>query len=277
MAKITKALVPMLLVLLLLGIGCAKKPPVITGISPSSGPSGGGTAVKLTGEKFKEGATIEISGKLINNISIDPEGTWVTFVTPGGPAGPQQIVAKNLKAKEASAPVTFTYEGLKVVNTTPTDGEQIPWYPRLSVASVKLSQPVEAGSVSLSIGDAAGEVTYDAATQTATFTSSEPLKTGVGHTVTVSGAKDMAGNVMADYTFSFNIEEAVRVDWYTVQEGDTLPIIAAKPEVYEDESKWKMIFEANQDEFMSEDGKHGNDAILDYRNLVPGSELYIPR
>ena len=67
------------------------------------------------------------------------------------------------------------------------------------------------------------------------------------------------------------------MQWYTVQEGDTLPIIAAKPEVYEDEGKWKMIYSANQDEFVTGDGKHGNDAIMDYKNLKPGMELYIPR
>jgi len=87
----------------------------------------------------------------------------------------------------------------------------------------------------------------------------------------------MAGNVMTDYTFGFSIEEAVKVDWYTVQEGDTLPIIAAKPEVYDDDTKWELILAANQDEFVSEDGNYGNDVILDHRNLIPGMVLYIPR
>ena len=87
----------------------------------------------------------------------------------------------------------------------------------------------------------------------------------------------MAGNTMDAYSFGFSTEEAVRVDWYTVQEGDTLPIVAARPDVYEDETKWKLILEANQDEFVSEDGKHGNDIILDRKNLIPGMVLYIPR
>jgi nucleoid-associated protein YgaU len=277
MTKATKALVPILLSLLLLVIGCAKKPPTITNISPNSGPSGGGTKITITGENFKEGATLTIAGKPVKDISIDPEGTRVTATTPGGPPGSQQVIAKNLKAKEDSAPATFTYDGLKVVSTEPADGAQVPWYPRLTQASATLSQPIEAGSASISIGGVTGEVSYDASTRTATFIASEPLPTGASHSVTVSGAKDAAGNVMSDYTFGFSIEEAVQVDWYTVQEGDTLPIIAAKPEVYEDEVKWKLILEANQDEFVSEDGKHGNDIILDRKNLIPGMVLYIPR
>lgn len=277
MAKVVKALVPILLSVLLLAIGCAKKPPTITSVSPSSGPSGGGTSITITGENFKEGAQVTIAGKPVKNMSIDPEGKRVTATTPGGPPGRQNVVATNLKAKEPSTPASFTYEELKVVSTVPADGSQEPWYPRITQASAKLSQPVQTGSASISISGVTGEVSYDESTQTVTFTAGEPLKTGASHAVTVSGAKDMAGNTIDPYTFNFSIEEAVKVEWYTVQEGDTLPIIAAKPEVYEDESKWKLILDVNQDEFVSEDGKHGNDIILDYKNLKPGMDLYIPR
>ena len=276
MAKATKALVPIVLSLLLLAVGCARKPPIITSISPNSGPSGGGTRITITGENFKEGATLTIAGKSVD-ISINLEGTSITATTPGGAPGAQKVVATNLKAKEPSASVTFTYEGLKVVSTTPADGTQLPWYPRTTQVSAKLSQPVQSGSASISISGIMGEVSYDASVQTVTFTASEPLRTSASYTVTASGAKDMAGNAMPDYTFGFDIGEAVKVDWYTVQEGETLPIIAAKPEIYEDESQWKLILEANQDEFVSEDGEHGNDLILDYKNLVTGMELYVPR
>jgi len=278
MAKAAKVLVPILLSLLLLSTGCAKKPPTITSISPNIGPSGGGTSITITGENFKEGAAVTIAGKPVKDMKIvDPKGTSVTAVTSGGPPGPQQVIATNLKAKEPSAPATFTYDALKVVSTEPADGAQVPWYPRLAQASATLSQPIEAGTASISISDVTGTVSYDASTLTVTFVADQPLKTGASHSVTVSGAKDMAGNVISDYTFGFSIEEAVKVDWYTVLEGDTLPIIAARPDVYEDETKWKSILEANQDEFVSDDGKHGNDIILDYRDLKPGMVLYIPR
>ena len=277
MAKITKVLVPALLFLMLLAMGCAKKPPIITSVSPSKGPSGGGTRVTIAGENFKEGAGVTIGGMALKNMSINPEGTSVTGVTPGGKPGAQQVVATNLKAKEVSLPATFSYEAINVVSTTPADGDQLPWYPRSNMVSATLSQDIQPGSESISVGEAMGEVTYDAATKTVTFTASEPFPTGASHTVSVSAAKDMAGNEIAPYSFTFSIEEAVKVQWYTVQEGDTLPIIAARPEVYEDEGQWKMIYSANQDEFVSADGKHGNDAIMDYKNLKPGMDLYIPR
>ena len=280
MAKATKALVPILLSLLLLTIGCAKKPPTITGISPNSGPSGGGTEITISGENFKEGATISIAGKDAKVLSIDPAGTSLKAVTPGGPPGSQKVIARNLKAKEDSVTATFTYDGLKVVSTVPADGSQLSWPPSVTQASATLSQDIQSDTASIAISGVTGDVSYDESTLTVTFMASEPLRTGQSYEVTVSGAKDRAGNTMDADSFSFSIEEAEKVEWYTVQEdeaGDSLRKIAARPDVYEDESKWKLILEANQDEFVSEDGKHGNDIILDRENLIPGMALYIPR
>lgn len=281
MAKTMKVLVPIFLSLLLLAVGCAKKPPTLGSINPSSGITGGGTQVTIRiaadGKKFKEGAAVTIGGKSLKNMSISEDGTTVTGVTPGDTPGAKQVIATNLKAEEASNPLTFTYEGLKVVSTAPTDGTELSWMERAVQASATFSQDIQSGSAAISISDVAGSVSYDASSKTVTFTPDAPLRTTSSYAVTVSGAKDMAGNVVADYTFGFSVGAPEKVDWYTVQEGDTLPLIAARPEIYEDDSQWMVIYEINQDEYISEDGQHGNDAILDYKNLIPGMELYIPR
>ena len=47
MAKATKVFTPIFLSLLLLIVGCAKKPPTLGSITPSSGISGGGTSVTI--------------------------------------------------------------------------------------------------------------------------------------------------------------------------------------------------------------------------------------
>jgi len=279
MAKMTKILVPVFLVLLLLAVGCAKKPPTLGTISPSIGISGGGDKVTITiavkGKKFKEGAEVKIGGVLLKNLVINEDGTIVTGVTPGGKPGAQQVIATNLKAKEASLPITFTYKGLEVTNTVPADGTALPWMPRTTQASASFSQ--DTSSASIIINGAVGSSSYDASSKTVTFTADAPLRTTQSYTVTVSGAKDMAGNVLADYKFGFSVGEPEKVDWYTVVEGDTLPLIAARPEIYEDEGQWMTIYEINQDEYLSEDGQNGNDIILDYKNLTPGMDLYIPR
>ena len=154
--------------------------------------------------------------------------------------------------------------------------------PRTTQASATLSQEIQSGTASISLSGVAGSASYDASSKTATFTADVPLRTASSYTVTVSGAKDKVGNVIAEYTFGFSIGAAEKVDWYTIQEADiqgadTLRVISAKPEIYEDGEKWMDIYEVNQDEYLSEDGQHGNDVILDYKNLKPGMELYIPR
>ena len=50
---------------------------------------------------------------------------------------------------------------------------------------------------------ATGATTFDAGTNTVTFTPSAPLAASTTYTVTVSGARDAAGNVMATTSWSF--------------------------------------------------------------------------
>ena len=278
MTRIVRILIPIFVLMLLLAVGCARKPPTMTGITPNSGQTGGGTQITITGENFKVGATVTIGGKPLLNMSINTEGTQVTGTTPGGPPGPQQVISTNLKAKDPSLPLTFNYEGLRVVGTMPIDGTELPNQPRVNQVSVTVSQDIDPDSVAISMPEVAGQSVYDQATRTVTFTAEKEFKTGASFTAALSGAKDMAGNVMPDYTFGFSIEKVLqKVDWYRVQPGDTLPIIAAKPEIYEDETKWIFIYRANQEEFISVDGKHGNSIINDHRRLIPGMVLYIPR
>jgi len=291
MKRNIRILVPVFLLILLLAMGCAKKPPIMTSITPNRGPSGGGTQIRIVGQNFKVGATVTVGGKPLLNMSINTEGTEVTGIVPGGTPGTQQVIANNLKAKEPSLPLTFTYEELKIVNTSLAEGTEIPIGQKVNQVSASFSQDIDPASVSMSINtvialsayDAAtktvtGQSAYDAATKTVTFTADQPFKSGASFQAKVTGAKDMAGNVIPDYSINFSTQKIQqKVQWYTVQAGDTLPIIAAKPEVYEDESKWRLIYNANQDEFISPDGKHGNDIINDYRHLKPGMTLYIPQ
>lgn len=52
---------------------------------------------------------------------------------------------------------------------------------------------------------------------------------------------------------------------YTVRRGETLPQIAARPEIYNDSSLWPLIYRANRDQ------------IRDPKRLWPGQSLRIPR
>ena len=53
--------------------------------------------------------------------------------------------------------------------------------------------------------------------------------------------------------------------YYTVKRGETLPQIAARPEIYNDQTLWPLIYRANRDQ------------IRDPRFISPGQVLRIPR
>jgi hypothetical protein len=67
------------------------------------------------------------------------------------------------------------------------------------------SEPVQSGTIGFVLTTAAGApvpavVEYDGATYTATLTPASALAYSTPYTATVSGAKDMAGNVMTSMT-----------------------------------------------------------------------------
>ena len=212
MERVPKALVPTFLSLLWclamlsLTIGCAQKPPTIESIEPDSGPSGGGTRITITGKNFKKNATVTLGGVALKEMEINPAETLVKGTTQGGLPGIVDVVAKNPNAKQPSVAAKFTYEELKVVSTDPSDTAELS--SPIDQVSVEFSQDIKAGSATITVEGITGEVRYDSATRVATFTARKLLKPGKSYTVKVSGAKDLADNVMTDYTFGFKIEEA---------------------------------------------------------------------
>jgi hypothetical protein len=60
-------------------------------------------------------------------------------------------------------------------------------------------------------------------------------------------------------------EQHVLVSSYTVKRGESLPLIAAQPEVYGDRNLWPLIYRANRDQ------------ISDPRHIWPGQVFRVPR
>jgi len=60
-------------------------------------------------------------------------------------------------------------------------------------------------------------------------------------------------------------KEHLLVSAYTVRRGESLPLIASRPEVYGDRNLWPLIYRANRDQ------------ISDPRHIWPGQVLRIPR
>lgn len=88
--------------------GTPATPPVITALTPPSGPSGGGTAVKITGTGFATGATVTFGGTkaTITNVA----STTIDVTTPAHAAGAVDVVVTNPDNQSAKSATQFTYQ-----------------------------------------------------------------------------------------------------------------------------------------------------------------------
>ena len=83
-------------------------PPTVTGVSPNSGTTAGGTAVTITGTDFAAGATVTFGGTAATNVAV-VNGTEITATTPAGSAGAVTVTATNPGAQSGSLANGFTY------------------------------------------------------------------------------------------------------------------------------------------------------------------------
>lgn len=108
--------------------------PTLVGISPSSGPVGGGTQISLTGTNFLAGATVSVGGSPCLNVSVlndttitcdTPAGTsgdvGVTVTTPGGTTSPQTFTYQDLPTVTAVAPASGPVAGGTEITITGTN------------------------------------------------------------------------------------------------------------------------------------------------------------
>ena len=273
--------------------GC-NPPPEPASFSPMEGPETGGTTIRITGDKFdmKNGVTVKVGGKNATSVNV-PSKMEITAVTPSGMAGESvSVVITNNGNTKPEGTVTlsqqFTYTDATaptITGVSPADGTVISEYEdSLSVSvpiSVTFSEDVDTTSGSLTVSvestpdsgtQQSGEIagTVSGSGNTITFTPNEPYRSGRMYTVNISGVKDTAaaGNALASgSTFSFTVANPEKVNRYLVKEGDTLPIIASRPEVYDNEELWGRLAEANQDDY-----------DFDRQRLYPGRQwLWVPR
>jgi exonuclease III len=82
--------------------------PVVSSVTPSCGPTTGGTAVTITGSNFVSGATVTIGGTGASSIVVVNSNT-VTAVTPANTAGAKNIVVTNPSTQSGTLINGFSY------------------------------------------------------------------------------------------------------------------------------------------------------------------------
>ncbi len=96
--------------------------PVLTilNISPTSGPTTGGTTVTITGIGFENGVEVTIGGETATLVEFGSAATAIIVTTPPGIVGPQDVVVTNPDGQSVTLPGAFTYIAPTPTETTTT-------------------------------------------------------------------------------------------------------------------------------------------------------------
>ena len=92
--------------------------PTLTSVSPTSGPTSGGTTITLTGSNFVSGATVRVAGVAATNV-VFSSTTQITARTPAGTAGARDVQITNPNGQSATRTGAFTYTTTSTTRPSP--------------------------------------------------------------------------------------------------------------------------------------------------------------
>jgi len=97
-------------------------PIAVSAVSPSQGPTSGGTAVIVTGTGFQAGATVAFGNVQSTAITV-ASSTQISAVSPPESAGTVGVTVTGPDSQSASLPSAFTYtSGLSISSVSPQTG-----------------------------------------------------------------------------------------------------------------------------------------------------------
>jgi acid phosphatase len=140
--------------------------PIISSVSPTSGPAAGGTPVTISGSGFAVGATVTFGGTAATNVNV-AGSTTITAVTPAHASGPVNVVVTNPGGQSATSNNAYSYAAAPaptVTGVNPTSG------PTAGGTSITISGTGFAAGATVTLGGAAatGVTVTNSTTITAT-------------------------------------------------------------------------------------------------------------
>ncbi len=177
-------------------------PPTVAAISPSSGPTGGGTTVKVTGTGFSQTGRVAVffGSRLATNVTV-LSPTTITAVSPAGTGSVDVVVYVNFIGSATSPADVFTY-------TPMTDGPRVVsvarygYHMQSTYFVIAFNMPLDPTSAQLAsnylvaqsmIAGLAGQTvpvksaTYNAANNTVTLAFPRRLLLRMFYTLTING------------------------------------------------------------------------------------------
>ena len=132
--------------------------PTVTGVSPTSGPTGGGTTVTITGTGFTGATAVKFGANNAASYAVN-SNTQITATSPAGTAGAVDIaVTNNSLTSSTSSADQFTYVAAPTVSAiSPTSG------PAAGGTTVTITGTGFTGATAVTIGGTRAGVTVDPA------------------------------------------------------------------------------------------------------------------
>jgi uncharacterized protein YjiK/methionine-rich copper-binding protein CopC len=167
--------------------------PTVTGISPTSGTTAGGTSVTITGTNFAAGVTVRFGTTAATNVTV-VSATQITATTPTGIAGAVNVVVTNPDGQSATLTSGYTYVAAPAVTSvSPTSGTTA------GGTSVTIAGSGFAAGATVTFGGtAATGVTVVSATQ---ITATTPAHAAGAVNVVVTNSGGLSGTLTNGYTY----------------------------------------------------------------------------
>ncbi len=108
--------------------------PAVTSVTPSTGPTSGGTAVTISGTGFQSGATVSFGGTPGTGVNV-VNSTQISAITPSGSAGSVTVNVTNPDSGSGSLPGGFTYCAVASITGEPQDQSSANGVVTLTVAA----------------------------------------------------------------------------------------------------------------------------------------------
>jgi hypothetical protein len=169
-------------------------PPTVTGVSPTSGPITGGTAVTITGTGFATGATVTIGGGAASGVTVI-NSTTITASTPAHTVGNVSVSVVNPDSQAGTAANAFTYvsSAPSISSVAPASG------PAAGGTSITISGTNLGAVVSVTIGGTAA--TGVTIVNSTTITATTPAHAAGAVDVTATDADSLSGTKTNAFTY----------------------------------------------------------------------------
>jgi len=168
--------------------------PTLSGLSPASGPTTGGTAVTLTGTGFASGASVTFGSAAATSVTVT-SATQITANAPASSAGAVNVSVTNSRGQSTTLASAFTYVAPPTLTSlSPARG------PTTGGTAVTLTGTGFLSGASVSFGStASGAVTVQSSTQ---ITAIAPAASAAGAVnVTVTNSNGQSASLANAFTF----------------------------------------------------------------------------